>query len=397
MRSSPRSPYRSEMGNATPRRPSRSRSRSRTHLSREGVTVLALAVLLGAAAINSGTNLIYLLSATLLGLFIVGWGIGIVTLSGLRAARRHPSSVFAKERMSVEIILENRKRTFGACAVRAREVGGDSDVGGWAPRIAPRGSHRITYRTSFPSRGRREFDGLEVTTLFPFGLLKRRRVLAVKTEVIVLPEVRPFLRKRNLAPTGGKVLQRQSWVPSDEEEFHGVREYREGDNPRRIHWKSSARTGNLMVKDLRQRKRDRVIVILDSGVPAGSPDTLRQDLERGVILAASILHDAHRRGRAFTLITHVPDLADFPVERGRAHLYRLLECLACLEPPKENRRAAVLRQARLQVTEMDEVWFLSLGGIPSGAVGRWDTVDLARGEDRGLLGKEGGSVGPARP
>ena len=358
-------------------------------LSWQGAGVLGLGLLLGLAGINSGTNLIYLLSATLFAVVLVDWALSGVALRHLTGRRSHPGHVFAGEEMKVDLVIKNRKRWFGAASVRVREDHPGPAAGGWIFEIRPGGRAGITYPITLPRRGRHRFEALEVSTLYPFGFLERRRRLAVPSEVIVLPEIRRFQPRPGQIPAAGRVARRRSWVSSDEEEFHGVREYRDGDNPRRIHWKTTARKGTLMVKDLRALQSGRLVVVLDSSVPEGSDPSRAEDLERAIILAASILHDGYRRNRAMSLLTHAPGLVEFPGDRGRTHLFRMLESLGCLEPPGEEHSAALVRQARARVSDDDEVWFLSLGGgrgAPAG--GNWCTLDLSRGDDKDLLGKE---------
>jgi hypothetical protein len=79
---------------------------------------------------------------------------------------------------------------------------------------------------------------------------------------------------------------------------------------------------------------------------------------------------------------------EFPGDRGRTHLFRILEALACLEPPADGGASSLVRQVRGRISDDDEVWYISLGKgwAPSG--GGWRTVDLSRGEDRDLLGTE---------
>lgn len=367
-------------------RASRDRRR-RVSLTREGAGVLGLAFFLGVAAVNSGQNLIYLLSAVLFGLFLTGLFLPALSLLRLEANRRHPGHIFAGEEMAVAIGLRNRKRTFRTYSIRLREVYDGPEAGGWIPEVRPREESRTAYEIALPRRGRHRFEALLVSTRFPFGLVEWRRRIPHSTEVIVFPQIRSFLPSRRRVPSAGRVVQRRSWIAGDEEEFHGVREYRDGDNPRRIHWKSSARTGSLMVKDLHDRKRDRVVVLLDTSVAGSRGSVQMEDLERGIILAASILHDAYRRNRAFSLIAFTPGMVDFPGDRGRTHLYRILESLACLEPSGPDRSALLLREAKARTSDQDEVWFLSLGRRRAPAP--WETVDLSRGEDRDLLEGEG--------
>lgn len=366
----------------------RSRRLGRARLTGEGLALLTLALLLGLAAVNSGNNLIYLLSATLFGFFVVGVLLALLSLRRLEAVRRHPAHVHADEPMGVDLSLRKRRGRIGAYSVRVREAHDGPEAGGWAFRIGRGRPANVSYDLHFPRRGVHRFEGIEASTLFPFGIFERRVFLPVGTEVVVFPQIRKFRPPPPGLASGRRALQRRSWASTEEQEFHGVREYRDGDNPRWIHWRTSARTGRLMVKDLRDPKRDRVTVLLDTSMPDGGPPSRAEDLERGIVLAASILHDAYRRHRAFSLVAHVPALVDLHADRGRTHLYRCLEILARLGPSRPERRGALRRLARARAAEGEEVFLLSLGGAGGMASGPWQTVDLSRGEDGHLLGKE---------
>ena len=84
-------------------------------------------------------------------------------------------------------------------------------------------------------------------------------------EVIVHPKIGRLLpawkrRERELAESISRANARLGLF---DDEFHGIREYRSGDNPRAIHWRSSARHGHFMVKEHEQHREADLIVLLD--------------------------------------------------------------------------------------------------------------------------------------
>ncbi len=86
-------------------------------------------------------------------------------------------------------------------------------------------------------------------------------------------------------------------------DFHSVREYTQGESLRRVHWPTTARRGQLMVKELEDTPRDTVVVLLDSD-PAGAcgdpPDSSFDDAVRA---AGSVLKVYAGRGRKASLLT----------------------------------------------------------------------------------------------
>jgi len=111
-------------------------------------------------------------------------------------------------------------------------------------------------------------------------------------------------------------------------DFHSVREYEQGESLRRVHWPSSARRGQLMVKELEDSPRDSVVVVLDCD-PAGAagkpPDS---SFDMAVRAAGSILQMYATRGRSATLVTTGSDRAVVPVRSGESDFGAVLAALA---------------------------------------------------------------------
>ena len=124
------------------------------------------------------------------------------------------------------------------------------------------------------------------TVTDPFGLVQRTRLVLGTEEVIVYPRVRDVLPPPE---TGGLDLDRdQPQVRSRIEpsgEFHTLREYAPGDDLRHVHWRSTARRGQLMMRQNEARRRTPVLVMLD--VRPGAHD--RASFERAVEACASIV------------------------------------------------------------------------------------------------------------
>lgn len=124
----------------------------------------------------------------------------------------------------------------------------------------------------------------------PFGLVVAQRKVSGSCAVAVRPR-RHALR---MLPTG---RQRDLEGPTREvsqgsASFHQLREYVPGDDLRHIHWKTSARTGTLVVKQLVDTTKPEVVVIVDNRTTAVSPI----DFEEVVEIAASVLHAAEQDG-----------------------------------------------------------------------------------------------------
>ncbi len=161
---------------------------------------------------------------------------------------------------------------------------------------------RTTYRINGVPRGRYRFEGAEVSVEDPFGLARRDNVLPDTGTLLVYPrlaEVASLFSERGLRAHGaGRILLRR---PAGFE-LHSVREYHDGESLRRVHWPSTARRQQLMVKELEDAPRDEVVIVVDAqtGFGAGTPPESSFDAQ--VRAAGSILWTHARRGRHARLL-----------------------------------------------------------------------------------------------
>lgn len=135
------------------------------------------------------------------------------------------------------------------------------------------------YQCTAQRRGRYQWLGLEMTTRFPLGLM--RAFLPQKNSMHLI--VQPALGK--LAPNWNELFrkrdsgnrQRQVRTMSDEGDFFGLRAYRAGDSKRWIHWRSSARRDELVVKQFQQPESQELVILLDlHGVGASDEASRKQ-------------------------------------------------------------------------------------------------------------------------
>jgi uncharacterized protein (DUF58 family) len=161
-----------------------------------------------------------------------------------------------------------------------------------------------------------------VTTRFPFGLFVKAGPVELDTEVLVFPALAPVTGERPGPATGdGASATRRRGRGSD---LYNLREYRDGDDPRLIHWRVSAKTGATMVRELAADATDDVCLVL-RGQGAASAR-----LESGLSRAASLAVHFLRAGAAVALAgpgVHVPP------GRGREQARRVLTALALYTAP----------------------------------------------------------------
>jgi uncharacterized protein (DUF58 family) len=190
---------------------------------------------------------------------------------------------------------------------------------------------RAAYRIEHAPRGRYRFTGAEVSIEDPFGLSSHQQALPDTGTLVVYPRLtrlETLFSERGLrAHGGGRMLLRR---PAGFE-LHSVREYQDGESLRRVHWPSTARRRQLMVKELEDAPRDEVVVVLDAqaGFGAGTPPDSSFDAQ--VRIAGSILWTHARRGRNARLLVTSAGAEPLAVRAYERDWARAMEALAAAE------------------------------------------------------------------
>ncbi len=295
-----------------------------------------LAVGVGVGAINTGNNLLYLL---------LGWALSFIIASGVLSERnlrrlvvhrRPPPRVFAGQPFLMEISVENAKQKLASYSIEIEDLlsGRPLDKKCYFLKIPPGKTQRTSYRHTFARRGQYRLDGFRVATKFPFGLFRKSRDVEEIGDVLVYPAItampRPAPQARQVGDAMAERLGRRG-------EFFGLREWREGDDRRDVHWRSTARTGRTMVREYEDELTRRAVVVLDNALPddvlaAANADDVEpadQELldafERAVSLAASLASAYLEAGWSVQLVARGEDVA---MGAGRPQLARILRALA---------------------------------------------------------------------
>ncbi|MEP6757573.1 MAG: DUF58 domain-containing protein [Actinomycetota bacterium] len=153
--------------------------------------------------------------------------------------------------------------------------------------VGPRGTQRVSYSIVPQTRGRYGIGPLTVDRTDAFGLTRRRIVLEGREELLVTPEIEDLRVPADAASGSNLGSQRARQLLRSGEEYYTMRGYQEGDDLRRIHWPSVARTGELMIRQDEASRRTGALIYLDSREatlgPARGPA-----FERAISCAASV-------------------------------------------------------------------------------------------------------------
>ncbi|MFD1540066.1 DUF58 domain-containing protein [Nonomuraea guangzhouensis] len=170
-------------------------------------------------------------------------------------------------------------------------------------RVESRGVREIDYRVRSDLRGRYTIGPLSVRITDPFGLVELTRGFTISDTLVVTPQVvaLPHVRLSGEWTGGGDSRTRSVAAAGDDDV--APREYRQGDDLRRVHWRSTARHGELMVRREEQQWQSRGALLLDTRRYAHRGEGPRSSFEVAVSAAASIgVHLAHE-GLGLRLVT----------------------------------------------------------------------------------------------
>lgn len=166
-------------------------------------------------------------------------------------------------------------------------------------RMAPAERRQIQYAVRSHLRGRMPLGPLSVLLRDPFGLTNRLAEIGTTGSVVVLPRTEPLSGGRPPGNGVGAEGEIPHMVALHGEDDQSIREYRDGDDLRRIHWPATARTGDLMVRQEDRPARRRAIVLLDPRSDAHRGQGVSSSFEWAVSATASLV--AHLSGLGYAV------------------------------------------------------------------------------------------------
>ncbi len=339
-----------------------------------GAIILALIMIVGFSAWNTGNNLLFLVLSLLVAALIVGFFMGSIALKKLDVKMRFPETIFAGEPTPILLSLNNRKRIFPTFSVVTEVRGKQRERSAvfedlkqilpesWAEKISkpPIVKHTLDYfvqiprratvenkvEHEFPFRGRFIIKDFELSTKFPFGFFRhRRRLPAEEAEIIIFPKSAPIDKEIVELPIeAGKFVTQKKGLGQD---LLSMRDYQPMDDLRHVDWKATARARRLIVREFSAEDDKRITVFFDTRIARGTDEkqmSLREKIdaeqkgklspisrrfEKGVSRAASLLsHFAEEQGEIRLIVDETQ--GDFGI--GRQHLNECLKRLALVEP-----------------------------------------------------------------
>jgi len=228
--------------------------------TREGLTVVVLAVAVFLLATNLMAGLLFVLEALLLSLFVVGVAATLLPMHRMLVRRQVPAR--GAEGSPIPIQVEVSSPRGGRFLIVEDGVPGMRARGLLAHLPSGR-AVTVVVQPVPRTRGHFALGPVEVISRGAVGLFVARRRFDLADRITVWPQTAAIpeaVRMRLLGGSDGLpagVRTRQS------EDFYGVRDYQAGDHPNRIHWRSSARRGSLVVREYERPTRLSPAVVVD--------------------------------------------------------------------------------------------------------------------------------------
>lgn len=312
-------------------------------LTRRGWLLLA-----GSAALFVSGRLLGVVELIVLGaaaaLLVLGaaWQVRATPLR-LEATRElHPARVHAGSDSRVELAIANRgRRRTPVLAVRDPFDGGRRQAGFLLAPLAPGEVARAAYRLPTQRRGVFDLGPLEVVRTDAFGVASAAVTVASRTQLTVYPRIEPIAPLPHTIghdPYAG--ADHPNALGSMGDDFYALRPYETGDDLRRVHWASTARLDDLMIRQDEMPWQGRVTVLLDARRRAHTPESF----ELAVSAAASIVAANWGRRSLVRLVTS--DGLDTGWAAGASHTDAVMELLATVAASRHDRLTEVLGALR---------------------------------------------------
>lgn len=318
-------------------------------------------VLLGLAAISTGNNLLFLLLGAMLGFIVLSGWLSEQVVRRVQVRRRPLRGVTAGRPARITYELENGKRRLPSFALEV----GEADHAGCAfvASLEARGAVVVRLEQSWERRGVYPLTAVVLSTSFPFGLFQKERDVELPAEVVVWPRTdRPVREPRLPGERARRSGDLRVGGAAVRGEHRGLRPYRPGDDPRDVHWRSSARLAAPVVREYERDQAQALWLCLDLAAPAGA------EAEVAVEIIAALAAAAAARGSPIGLQTADRRVA---LGSGAANLEQILEELARahfrpdaprLVPPAPPHECVLVTAARSTPPGWGDVFFAEQGG-----------------------------------
>ena len=297
-------------------------------VTKVGIVYVAIVLVIGIAALNTGNNLLYIVVAAMLAAILISGFASAIVLRGLQLDVRLPEHVFAGRAMLGRIVLRNPRRwlpSFSVNVVSVEKANSDKrwqwmpatfsvppgrppgkpwmqfrdyklrrvsktealpnifDGSAYFAYVPAGGEVKADLELCFDRRGCYQQQSFGLATRFPFAFLTKTRRVPLVREIIVYPRVEPADEFFEVLPmiTG----EFESFVRGRGDDLYLIREYMPEDSARHVDWKATAKSGSLKVREFSREDERKLRIVFDNPGPGAVADKAYED---AIALAASL-------------------------------------------------------------------------------------------------------------
>jgi len=267
-------------------------------LTRWGGIFLAVILVVGLAAVNTGNNALVMVLGLALGSYVVSGAWSRQVLGSVTVRVDRPRELYAGRPTALGLTLTNHSR-LPAYGLVVRDGRGRAVlVEGLLPARCER---RRSVEVTLPRRGWTTLGPWRLEVLLPLGFFLKSKRVAAGERVLVYPRLLPSARARRAAASGG---HETSWQRDHgrEGDVTQLRGFQPGDERRQIHWKQSARQQRLIVTERQRHREGAVYLVLDLRLERLDDAAALERFEAAVSAVATVAVERVRRREPVGLI-----------------------------------------------------------------------------------------------
>jgi len=318
-------------------------------ITRDGWIYILGIVLVALAAINTGNNLLFLILASLIASILMSGILSSITLAGVELKLHLPEHIFAGQAVRASVELRNEKLTLPSFSLRVEAAKKKGEAAAalletpvYFPYLPRQQGIKQSMPLLFPRRGVYRQEAFRIVTRFPFGFLQKSRRLDLATETLVYPPVAASSEFLEVLPGLQGAMESQS--KGRGQDLYALRGYLPNDSARHVHWKASARFGELMVREFAREDDCRVLLVFDPqslAAQTGSASAEHEKFERAVTFCAALAWNFHERNALLEFRSVEASTALGPASEN---IFAILRILAVVQPVAPDSQPELLNE-----------------------------------------------------
>ena len=303
----------------------------RLRFTRFGTYVVLITLGIGLGAMNTGNNLVYLVFGMMLGFIAASGVLSEQSLRGLELDWIFPQGAFAGSPALMRLIVRNRKEKIPSMCLEVEtmilteNLQAANAIRGKLLFIPPQSHSALDIPLIPSSRGRIRLGEIKIETKFPFGFFRKYMVRESLESFVVYPKIDLSLDLEVLESPMEKnrTTREKGWGDT----FRQIRDFVDGDSPRQIAWKSTAKEARLMVRETEMETDKKITFVMEPKKLWA--DMSAPEIEDAVSFAASLVWKKFLEGYAVGFLAE--DFRAAP-STNRKNLSLILEYLALFQP-----------------------------------------------------------------